>query len=216
MRAYINTLVMSTPNRPNITWRDGKYEVLALHGIDIPLDTIRNVIKDLTTQGQSLLHSILMEVDGSYLKPLPITHHPTRDELPCEDTGYSFLTDPYNHFADSRFAVMERILTLGSKLHLGVTNGCIQWNIPRIKAYMGQAEDFLKVMAALIHLTYGGPARGEEFIKMKISNDPNGPRHLFWDGDCMVIITSYHKGSNLLGRDKVIPRYLPAHVSEML
>jgi hypothetical protein len=35
--------------------------------------------------------------------------------------------------------------------------------------------------------------------------------NVFWDGDCMVIITTYHKSSNLTGRDKVIPRYLPAH-----
>jgi hypothetical protein len=36
----------------------------------------------------------------------------------------------------------------------------------------------------------------------QVSNDVNGGRQLLWNIDRMVIITSYHKSPNLLGRDK--------------
>lgn len=82
--------------------------------------------------------------------------------------------------------------------------------------YLEHCRQFLYKLAALIHLTYGGPARGEEFVMMRIANDHEGLRSLFWQEDRLWIITGYHKGSNVTGKDKTIARLLPAHVSAMV
>jgi hypothetical protein len=52
-------------------------------------------------------------------------------------------------------------------------------------------------------MTYGSPARAEEFVKMKIVNDAYGDRNIFWHHDRLVTILSYQKSSNLRGQDKV-------------
>lgn len=214
MKAYINAIVMNTPNHPNLRWQDGKFEVVVLNGIQLPLDDIRQVIADLTLRAEMMLDDLLLDQFG--LSNLDYGN--IRDEMPCEDNRYSFLSDPFNaSLVETRYDLMQRILEEDAgEMCCGVMNDDILWDNARIQAYMGLAHDFLVCMAALVHLTYGGPARGEEFVKVKLANDVDGARHLFWDVDCFVIITSYHKGSNLLGWDKVIPRYLPAHVSDIL
>ncbi|XAO24843.1 hypothetical protein I312_103652 [Cryptococcus bacillisporus CA1280] len=166
------------------------------------------------TEAEAILHELLL--DQSALATLDYGN--IRDEMPCEDMGYSFLSDPYNTpVVQTRYALMHSILTQDAgKMCLGVMDNVILWDHQRIQAYMGRARDFLVCMAALVHLTYGGPARGEEFVKMKIANGVDGARHVFWDVDSMVIKMSYHKSSDLLGWDKLIPRYVPPHVSKIL
>lgn len=182
--------------------------------IQLPLDDIRQVIADLTLWAEMMLDDLLFNQFG--LSTLDYGN--IRDEMPCEDMGYSFLSDPYNtRVVQTRYALMHSILTQDAGMMcLGVMDDVILWDHQRIQAYMGRARDFLVCMAALVHLTYGGPARGEEFVKMKIVSDVDGARHVFRDVDSMVIMTSYHKSSNLLGWDKLIPRYVPPHVSKIL
>lgn len=214
MKSYINAIVMNTPNRLNLRWQDGKYEVLVLNELKLPLDDIRQVISDLALKAEAILDELLL--GHSTLASLDYGN--IRDELPCEDMGYSFLSDPYNtQVVQTRYALMRSILTQDTrKICRGVMDDNIPWDNARIQAYMGLTHDFLVCMAALVHLTYGRPAWGEEFVKVKIANDVDGARHVFWDVDCMVIMTSYHKSSNFLEWDRLIARYVPPHVSDIL
>lgn len=67
----------------------------------------------------------------------------------------------------------------------------------------------------LVHLTSGQPARGTEIISLRHVNTIHH-RNLFVEDGLVAIVTSYHKGYTCTGSTKIIHRYLPKEVGELL
>ena len=69
----------------------------------------------------------------------------------------------------------------------------------------------------LMHITGGQPARGEEILSIRYRNTSNGGRrNIFVEDGLMLFVTEYHKGYAASGTSKVIHRYLPREVGELL
>lgn len=63
----------------------------------------------------------------------------------------------------------------------------------------------------------GQPARGTELVTVTYMNMPNGEgRGVFVEDGLMVYVTRYHKGIGASGKAKVIHRYLPQEVGELM
>ena len=78
-------------------------------------------------------------------------------------------------------------------------------------------DAFLKRLLLLIHMTGGQPPRGTELIGLQHSNSARGQhRGIFFEEGLISTVTSYHKGYNISGSTKIIHRYLPKEVSELL
>jgi hypothetical protein len=68
-----------------------------------------------------------------------------------------------------------------------------------------------------MHITGGQPARGLEIIIVRHSNTvKGGHRNIFIEDGIVVFATRYHKGYNVSGDVKIIHRYLPRQVGELL
>ena len=69
----------------------------------------------------------------------------------------------------------------------------------------------------LIHISAGQPARGPELLSIRHRNTRNGGRrNIFIEDGQVVFVTAYHKGYNLGGNTKIIHRYLPQEVGELV
>ena len=78
-------------------------------------------------------------------------------------------------------------------------------------------DAFLERLLLLIHLTIGQPARGSEILSLRHTNTINGYyRNVFIEGSMVSTVTTYHKGYSTTRNTKIIYRYLPKEVGELL
>lgn len=72
-------------------------------------------------------------------------------------------------------------------------------------------------MVVLTHLSYGFPARVLELLTISYKNSANGEsRGVFIEGGLVGTVTTYHKNIGLTEQPKVIYRYLPREVGELM
>jgi hypothetical protein len=95
--------------------------------------------------------------------------------------------------------------------------GGVVWVEGRVQAY-GQAMKVARQeLAPLVHMVPGGPPRGSELVTVKYKNSANGDsRGAGIEDGAVRFTTSYHKNIGQTGKAKVIHRYLPREVGELV
>ena len=69
----------------------------------------------------------------------------------------------------------------------------------------------------LIQISAGQPARAPELLSIRYQNTRTGGcRNIFIEDGKVVLVAAYHKGYNLGGNTKIIHRYLPQEVGDMV
>jgi hypothetical protein len=83
--------------------------------------------------------------------------------------------------------------------------------------YMDRVVEFREKLAVLVHISGGQPARGPEILSVRHSYTlQSGHRNVFIEDGMVVFVTQYHKGYNVSGDVKIIHRYLPREVGELV
>jgi hypothetical protein len=90
-----------------------------------------------------------------------------------------------------------------------------KWDPKALQKYRRQVDRFLEHLLLLVHLTSGQPTRGTEIISLRHVNTTHHWNVFIEDG-LVAIVTSYYKGYTYTGLTKIIYRYLPNEVSELL
>jgi hypothetical protein len=86
-----------------------------------------------------------------------------------------------------------------------------------VERYMDRVVEFRKKLAVLMHISGGQPARGPELLSVRHSKTvQGGHRNVFIEDGIVVFVTRYHKGYNVSGDVKIIHRYLPREVGELV
>ncbi|KAE8823008.1 hypothetical protein PTNB85_10187 [Pyrenophora teres f. teres] len=86
-----------------------------------------------------------------------------------------------------------------------------------VERYMDWVVEFREKLAVLMHMTGGQPARGPELLSVRHSNTvQGGHRNIFIEDGMVVFVTRYHKGYKVSGDVKIIHRYLPREVGELV
>jgi hypothetical protein len=86
-----------------------------------------------------------------------------------------------------------------------------------VERYMDRVVEFREKLAVLMHIAGGQPARGPELLSVRHSNTVKGRhRNVFIEDGMVVFATRYHKGYNVSGDVKIIHRYLPREVGELV
>lgn len=93
----------------------------------------------------------------------------------------------------------------------------VVWRAERIEQYRQRLEAHRRDLLVLMHMTGGQPARGTEITTTRFKNGTDGAgRGVFVEDGMMVYVVRYHKGVGFSGKEKVIHRYLPREVGELL
>ena len=83
---------------------------------------------------------------------------------------------------------------------------------------MRKVRRFKEELLVLVHLTGGAPARSTELLSIQHCNgvQGKGQRGVFIDHGMVAFVTSYHKGYSASQKVKIIHRYVPREVGELV
>ncbi|KAK1046049.1 hypothetical protein LTR74_018029 [Friedmanniomyces endolithicus] len=186
-----------------VAWQDGDR---------IKIDMIRFTMGDIRTVVHGLNETV--------------RERSTNNEAEISE-DYSFLDDVRNQFEVEgerwlwRRMFQERAIAeqfvIGDLDHAKERSD-IQWNRRGVERYRRVVTRFKEELMAVVHLTAGAPARGTELLTVRHRNgvEAKYQRGVFVEHGMMVFVTGYHKGFNASQNVKIIHRYVPREVGELV
>ena len=142
-----------------------------------------------------------------------------RDNPSENKPGLNFMNDERHEFAvDREWWLFNRTWNHEEvKRRFVQPQAEMQWNRKGIETYMAQVIEFREKLLVLMHMGGGQPGRGPKILSCRQSNTARGEqRNIFVEQGLMVYVTQYHKGYVQKGDIKVIYRYLPREIGELL
>ncbi|KAI9881994.1 MAG: hypothetical protein M1823_006286, partial [Watsoniomyces obsoletus] len=204
--------------------------------VQYSMPQLRSMVHGLVETTRKELHRelLLLDVDetgqlADGATTLPAIEWDKVVDNPAElRAGWNFLQDPRNTFGGveggswlSQRITKEKRLRKAFVDHKAsnLTSGGrdVVWIAKRVQQYEKAMRQFREHLLVAVHMTGGQPARGTELVTVTYKNMPNGQsRGVFVEDGLMVYVTMYHKGIGHAGTAKVIHRYLPEEVGELL
>ncbi|KAF7174530.1 hypothetical protein CNMCM5623_007704 [Aspergillus felis] len=103
------------------------------------------------------------------------------------------------------------------QLHQTGQQDQVLWQEGAVDQYLQQVKAFLECLLLLVHMTGGQPARAIELLSLCYSNTLHGRhRNIFIEHGLVGTVTTYYKGYSINNTTKIIHRYLPKAVSELV
>jgi hypothetical protein len=90
------------------------------------------------------------------------------------------------------------------------------WRLRRIKQYLIQVDRFLSLLLAAIHITSGQPSRGTEITSIRHANGLVQDRNIYVINGQVITVTRYHKSQSQWDKPRVVPRFLPPRLGQVL
>ena len=91
-----------------------------------------------------------------------------------------------------------------------------KWVMRAVRAYLHDVTKFLELLLACAHFTGGQLARGTEITRIRFKNGFLQDQNLYAILGLLGIVTRYHKSQSQFDKPKVIPRFLPWRVGQLL
>lgn len=226
-RQIARRIASNTTETGAIIWTEDCQRV-AYHEISLSMGDLRDFVATQVKLVQRDLEELLMlhpeERRSEVIPALPL--YKLEDNHARNEAGWSFLKDTRNAEAlqyDTSGAgrwLMDRVIRhewLSDEFLSLTKSDQIKWRRKRVERYFQDVDLFLERLLLLVHITSGQPARGTELLTLRHMNTSNGHhRSIFIENGLVGTVTSYHKGYNITGTLKIIHRYLPKEVSELL
>jgi hypothetical protein len=223
LRAYGKQVRNSTTSLGYIHWSDDD-ETLFYKGLELRMTDLREFVRLEVELLQTQLEDLLLlhpDEDRHTVVPL-FEARELRDNAANASNGWNFLRDPRNQavLGPGQRWILDRVLSQSwlQGEFLGFDHcGKVIWRSPAVAGYTARVTQFLRRLLLLCHITSGQPARGTEILSLRHSNTEQGHhRSIFLEDGLVGTVTAYHKGYSISGSTKIIHRYLPNEVGEML
>ncbi|KAH5617489.1 hypothetical protein HBI23_255720 [Parastagonospora nodorum] len=190
-----------------------------------------------STRHQMLKDLMLLQVDSEGAIAATETPCPVIDWSRLVDNaaekqvGWSFMKDPRNqgatsvenpaHWLNQRVGDEKRVqqqwLDTPATRASFAQGGGLVWVKDAVRTYSEAMKKARQSLAALVHMTGGAPPRGSELVAVQYKNSANGDsRGIFIEDGAVVFVTKYHKNIGQTGQGKVIHRYVPREVGELV
>jgi superfamily II DNA helicase RecQ len=191
------------------------------------MEQLRGMVHGLVEEARRDLMELLMlkmdaegEVEAGKLPP--IDWERLSDNASEEKIGWSFLKDVQNKFSvDGQWWLLKRIShekPLQEEWFEAESDGHDHpYRLEAVLDYQRKVEAFQEKLLLIMHMVGGQPARATELIGIRYANTKQGGlRNIFIDRGMMAFVSTYHKGYRSSGKMKIIHRYLPREVGELL
>jgi hypothetical protein len=223
LRAYGAKIRDTSTALGHMYWSDDG-EKLSYKTIELTMNNFRWFLRDQVQEVQEQLHALLLlpdcepEMRASYIPHLRLAS--LKDDPSVGTAGWSFLQDQRNGglLGDRQRWLLGRVRDdkrLRRRFFANVDT--LEWNKKHVATYGSRAYAFLRRLLLLIHMTGGQPARATELLTVRWRNSKDGlVRSLFVENGLVLFITSYHKNYSMSSATKIIYRYLPVEVSELV
>lgn len=140
-----------------------------------------------------------------------------KDNPAKDEPNWNFIQDKRNRMQEYKRWLLNRVLqtTELAKKFIHADTGV--WRQGRVNEYLDSLSYFLEKLLVLVYMTSGQPARSRELLSVRYRNtEKGGHRSIFIENGLLVVVTYYHKGYNITGTEKIIHRYLPKEVGELV
>ncbi|KAK3617521.1 hypothetical protein LTR22_026710 [Elasticomyces elasticus] len=208
--AYGKSIALSHNNAGIVSWSLDR-TVMSYHGRPIKLARLQEMISSVTDEAADKLRAELMwtRFDDRFEMPL----EQFQDDVTFTKRGMSFITNSTNGLQDKRDWILQHASTHpeGRKLRSAGS-----WSKTAVQKYLRQVDRFRELLLLCVHVTGGQPARGSEITTIRFRIGFLQDRNVFVIQGQMVVVTRYHKSQSQLDKPKVIPRFLPGRVGQLL
>ncbi|KAK4889787.1 hypothetical protein LTR49_028772, partial [Elasticomyces elasticus] len=216
LRTYGLKIHYNTTAIGHVNWKDK--HTLEYKNIAFTMDQFRGMVHQVVADSRrALFEDILFVSDADQLPAIPWgTLH---DDPSNRGLGWSWMQDQRSRLpTDGREWLYDRIQgreDLQDRFVSSSSEG--GYHRERVRDWMRQVARFRGLLLVLMHITGGQPARGTEILSCRHRNTAVGShRNMFIEDGQVVFVTKYHKGVEITGDVKIIHRYLPREVGELV
>jgi superfamily II DNA helicase RecQ len=217
LRTYGLKIHYNTTSRGHVEWTGG--DELLYKGLQFNMAQFRSMVHGLASESRRLLMEELL-FGHQVAEPVPsVPWESMRDNPTDERPGWSFLKDHRTRMpVEGERWLFERVgRNTRTRDRFMKPGTCSGMDREAVERYMGRIVEFREKLAVLMHIAGGQPARGPEILSIRHSNTiKGGHRNIFIEDGMVVFVTRYHKGYNVSGDVKIIHRYLPREVGELV
>ncbi|KAL8740051.1 MAG: hypothetical protein Q9190_007204 [Brigantiaea leucoxantha] len=200
-------------------------ESILYKNIEMSMHGFRKMVHDLVKETRRILTEDLLmletrndqtEEESNALPQIPWQE--LRDNPVDERPGWNFLQDQRTQWpVDGKKWLWGRIGKSEKLRSQFYQARQLRINQKGVDQYMKQVQMFRSKLLVLVHITGGQPARGPEILSIRHENTlRGGQRNVFIENGLIVFVTRYHKGNQVDGTLKVIHRYVPRGVGELV
>jgi len=201
--------------RPRIRWSADK-KTMYFDGKPLAMVKFRDFITELIDIAEGLLcKELLFCKDLSWVRELNLTK--LEDDMNNQTTGFSFLDERGNRLSGGRERVIMNLKQLPVWETLTrIKDGRIHFRPKEVVKYISRVEAFLEYLLILIHFTSGQPARGTELTTIRYQNVLQNLRNIYIEDGQVMVVTEVHKSQAIMDAPRVISRFLPSRVGQLL
>ena len=210
-----------------VSW-EGDDTVL-VRKIKFSMDDIRTIVHGLVNvMRRQLVEELLIlnpSDDPREWKPesLPkFDNNQVADNHRVLDEGWSFLKDVRNKWAvDGERWMGMRLFDDGpvrDRFIRSQDGTFVEWNHDAVTRYLRAIKKFKERLIVLVHMSAGAPARSTELTSIQCENGKyaRSQRGIFVDNGLVAFVTAYHKGFSASQSMKIIHRFVPREVGEIV
>jgi RecQ family ATP-dependent DNA helicase len=188
--------------------------------IKMSMPQFRSMVHGLVHETKRLLIEDLLFAPGKDKAKIPKIPWQSISDNPINQmTGWNFLDDNRTQWPvkgeEWLYERVQRKDNINHRFARSNTNSGM--NFEGMKNYLRYFVEFREKLLVLMHITAGAPARAPEILSIRHSNTTEGEhRNIFIEDGLVVFATRYHKGYQMSGDVKIIHRYLPREVGELV
>src|SRR6186713_1535079 len=216
LRTYGLKIHYNTTAEGNVQWIEGNK--ILYKKMEFGMGEFKGMVHGLKTETKRILMQELMFLKDDEQAP-KIDWIKLRDDPRNKEFGWNFIKDERNRLeVNGEEWLIDRIgKNIGLRKKFIKRGPNFNWDRGRIEEYMAQVTAFRERILILTHICGGQPSRGPEILSIRHSNTVKGlHRNIFIENGLMVFVSRYHKGYNISGDVKIIHRYLPREIGELL
>jgi hypothetical protein len=192
---------------------------LLYKGLQFNIAQFRSIVHRLASESRRLLIEELL-FSHQVAEPVPsVPWESMRDNPTNERPGWSFLKNHRTRMpVEGERWLFEQVgRNTRTRDRFMKPETCSGIDREAVEQYMGRIVEFREKLAVLMHIAGGQPARGPEILSIRHSNTiKEEHRNIFIENSIVVFVTQYHKEYNVSSDVKIIHRYLPREVGELV
>ena len=214
-RSYGMKIRYNTPGANRIDWSGSR---VLYQKMRFTMEALGDMMHGLMEEMRQELAALLI-IEGRDRSQFPAIRWEELEDDHSEDrVGYSFLTDERNEWAaEGGKFVLGQILSSPQAKARWIQAGEQPYRAQAVRQYKRQMEGFREKLLAMVHVTGGQPGRTGEILGLRFRNTgQGGVRNIFVQRGMVCFVVWYHKNMRSVDQAKVVHRFLPREVGELL
>ena len=208
--AYGKHIALNHSNAGAVFWSVDR-STMTYRGNAIELEQFKRFVREMISETEDKLWKEVLWTTKE--DRFSIALESLKDDVTFTMRGKSFVNHEENGLKSKQEWLLRRF---ASEQKLWRLRKGGRWVHREVRRYLRTIDRFRELLLLIIHICGGQPARGSEITAIRFRNGFMQDRNIFVIHGQVVIVTRYHKSQSQWDKPKVIPRFLPWRVGQLL